>query len=226
MQALEKFFEALERFFDVFFGKQIELFDTLIVNFFKYRYDEPTKGIYAVFNTPEQLLKVANDLRNKGYTNLDAFSPFPIHGLEHALGYQRSRLPYLTFFAGLTGFLFALFLQYNTHENLIPTTITHSIDAYPNLNSYPLNYGGKPTFSWPAMIPICFELTVLFAGLFTVAGLFLLARMPKPSRINLEEDLTNDKLAIWIPSTSKNYNEDQIKEILSKFNPEVIKMVG
>ncbi len=226
MQVLERFFEILETFFDKFFGKQSEFFNQLFTKFFQYRYEEPVKGVYAIFRTPEELLKVAKELHQKGYTNLDAFSPFPIHGLEHSLGYQRSRLPYLAFFAGLTGFLFAFFLQYNTHENLITTTITHAIDAYPNLNSYPLNYGGKPTFSWPAMIPICFELTVLFAGLTTVVGLFVLSRMPKVSRVNLDDNLTNDKFAIWIPSTSAKYNEEEIKSLLSKYNPEIIKTVG
>lgn len=226
MELLEKIFSSIENFLDKFFGSQIEFFDKLLKKAFHYRYEEPTKGIYAVFNSPEKLLSSAKKLKEKGYTNLDAFSPFPIHGLEHALGYERSKLPYLTFFAGLTGFLFAFFLQYNTHENLISYTITHAIDAYPNLNSYPLNYAGKPTFSWPAMIPICFELTVLFSGLTTVAGLLLLSRMPKPSRIPLEDSITNDKFVIWIPSDSANYNEEQIKALLQEFHPEKIKTVG
>ncbi|MFN3604381.1 MAG: DUF3341 domain-containing protein [Leptonema sp. (in: bacteria)] len=226
MQLLDNILNSIEKFLDRFFGKQIEFFDNLLLKWFRYSYEEPAKGIYAVFDTPEKLLKSAQILKNNGYTNLDAFTPFPIHGLEYALGYERSRLPYLTFFAGLTGFLFAFFLQYNTHENLISTTITHAIDAYPNLNSYPLDYGGKPTFSWPAMIPICFELTVLFGGLGTVAGLFLLSRMPKSSRMPIEVRSTNDKFVIWIPSNSNHYNEEQIKSTLQQLNPEIIKTVG
>lgn len=226
MQVIEKIFESLEKFLDVFFGKQIEFFEKLLLKAFKYRYEEPVSGIVAIFSTPERILQAAKKAKEKGYTGFDCFTPFPVHGLEHAMGHDRSKLPYLTFFAGLTGLLVAIFIQYNTHENLITYTITHLIDAYPNLNSYPLNYGGKPTFSWPAMIPICFELTVLFGGLGTVAGLFMLSRMPKPSRIPVHEAITDDKFALWIPSNSINYNEEEIKTIFQELGAEEIKVVG
>jgi hypothetical protein len=226
MQMIEKVFESIEKFLDKFFGKQIEFIDNFLIKAFKYRYEEPTSGIYAIFSTPEKLLEAAKKSKEKGYTGFDCFSPFPIHGLEHAMGYERSKLPYLTFFAGLTGLLLAIFIQYNAHENLISYTITHAIDAYPNLNSYPLNYGGKPTFSWPAMIPICFELTVLFGGLGTVAGLFLLSRMPKPFRYPLTESITDDKFVIWIPANSQNYNVEEIKSLFQNLGAEEIKVVG
>lgn len=226
MQIIEKIFESLEKFLDQFFGKQIEFVDNFLLKSFKYRYNEPVSGIYGVFSTPERILKVAKLAKEKGYTDFDCFTPFPVHGLEHAMGYERSKLPYLTFFAGLTGLLLAVFLQTNAHENIIPYTITRAIDAYPNLNSYPINYGGKPTFSWPAMIPVSFELTVLFGGLGTVVGLFLLSRMPKASRVPIHEGVTDDKFVIFIPSTSKNYNVDNITKLFQEIGAEEIKTVG
>lgn len=226
MQMIEKIFESLEKFLDKFFGKQIEFLDNVLIKSFKYRYEEPTSGIVAIFSSPERILLAAKKAKEKGYTGFDCFTPFPIHGLEYAMGHERSRLPYLTFYAGLLGLLTAIFLQYNAHENLIPYTITHLIDAYPNLNSYPLNYGGKPTFSWPAMIPICFELTVLFGALGTVTGLFLLSRMPKTSRVPVHEAITDDKFAIWIPASSNNYNAEEIKTLFQELGAEEIKMVG
>ncbi len=226
MQFLEKVFEPLEKFLDNFFGKQKEAFENFILKVFKYRYEEPVSGIYGVFSTPERILKAAKVVKEQGYTDFDCFTPFPVHGLEHAMGYERSKLPYLTFFAGFTGFLLAFFLQTIVHENIIPYTITHAIDAYPNLNSYPINYGGKPTFSWPAMIPVCFELTVLFGGLGTAAGLLLLARMPKVSRVPLHEGITDDKFVIFISSTSKNYDVSTITKLLQELGAEEINTVG
>lgn len=226
MQVIEKIFESLEKFLDQFFGKQIEFIDNFLLKYFKYRYDEPVSGIYGVFSTPERILKAAKLAKENGYTDFDCFTPFPVHGLEHAMGHERSKLPYVTFFAGLTGLLLAIFLQTNAHENIIPYTITRAIDAYPNLNSYPLDYGGKPTFSWPAMIPVSFELTVLFGGLGTVLGLFLLSRMPKASRVPIHEAVTDDKFVIFISSSSKNYNVENITKLFQEIGAEEIKTVG
>ncbi|MCS7206029.1 MAG: DUF3341 domain-containing protein [Leptospiraceae bacterium] len=223
---IEKIFEKLEKFLDAFFGAQTRAFNNFINRFFVYRYEEANTGMYAVFHSPERLLKAAKAVRERGYDQFDCFSPFPIHGLEYAMGYQRSKLPYVTFFGGLTGFILAVFVQTISHENIIPYTFTRAIDAYPNLNSYPLNYGGKPTFSWPAMIPISFELTVLFAGLSTVITLMILSRMPKPSRIPLDERITDDKFVLWISGSSKNYNEDQIRALFQELGAEEIKKVG
>jgi len=100
------------------------------------------------------------------------------------------------------------------HEQVLPPLVQY-MDIFPNLRSYPLNIGGKPTYSWPAMVPICFELTVLFGGHTTVAGLLLLSKIPKPSRKVLHPDITNDKFALWIPSDSQDYSEEGVKEFLS-----------
>ncbi len=223
---LEKLFESFEKFFDKFFGSQIQALENFLITAFKYKYEEPDKGIFAIFSSPEKILEASKKAKEKGYTDFDCFTPFPVHGLEYAMGHSRSKLPYLTFFAGLTGFLAAVFIQTIVHENIIPVTITEAINAYPNLNSYPINYGGKPTFSWPAMIPIAFELTVLFGGLGTVAGLFLLSRLPKASRMPLDESLTNDKFGIFVYSSSKNYNEEEIKRLFQELGAEIIKTVG
>ncbi len=223
---LEKLFESFEKFFDKFFGSQIQALENFLIKTFKDKYEEPGKGIFAIFSSPEKILEASKKVKEKDYSDFDCFTPFPVHGLEYAMGHSRSKLPYLTFFAGLAGFLAAVFIQTIVHENIIPVTITEAINAYPNLNSYPINYGGKPTFSWPAMIPIAFELTVLFAGLGTVAGLFLLSRLPKASRIPLDESLTNDKFGIFIYSSSKNYNEEEIKRLFQELGAEIIKTVG
>lgn len=225
MEKLNGITEKLELFFDRFFEKQFVAFRNLLDKGFEYTYRETETGVFGLFGTPEQISDAAKKTNAKGYTNFDCLTPFPVHGLEFDMGFKRSKLPYVTFFAGLTGFLIAFLLQFIVHEQVIDYTITRAIDAYPNLNSYPLNIGGKPTYSWPAMIPICFELTVLFGGLATVAGLFMISGLPKPFRKVLHPSITDDKFCLWIPSDSANYDEEGVKAFLQELGAEEITSV-
>ncbi|MEQ8353553.1 MAG: DUF3341 domain-containing protein [Leptospiraceae bacterium] len=225
MEKLNAMTEKLEQFFDRFFEKQYVAFRNILDKAFEYTYRETEKGVFGLFNTPEQISDAAKKTKEKGFTNFDCLTPFPVHGLEFDMGFKRSRLPYVTFFAGLTGFTIAFLLQFIVHEQVINYTITRAIDAYPNLNSYPLNIGGKPTYSWPAMIPICFELTILFGGLATVAGLFMISRIPRPFRRILHPSITDDKFCLWIPEDSANYDEEGVKSFLQEMGAEEITSV-
>ena len=121
-------------------------------------------GLLAEFNGPVDLLEAAQKTHDAGYSRLDAYSPYPIEGMTHALGHRhRNRLPYLVLAGGLTGCVTGFLLQY-----------------YASAVDYPLNIGGRPLVSWPAMIPICFELTVLFAALTTVFAMLGLNGLPMP----------------------------------------------
>src|ERR1700728_3050362 len=115
-----------------------------------------TTGVMAVFKDERTLLKAAKSTREKfNFVHYDAFTPYPVHGIDEAMGIKRSWLPWVTFFAGITGTVSALALE----------IWTSAID-------WPINIGGKPFVSLPAFIPITFELTVLFGGLATVGALF------------------------------------------------------
>lgn len=120
-------------------------------------------GLLAEFETPEALLKAAERARQAGYQQMDAYTPFPVEGISEALGLSASRLPLLVFLGGLTGLATGYGLQY-----------------YTSVISYPINVGGRPPHSWPAFIPITFELTILFAALSAVLGMFALNRLPMP----------------------------------------------
>jgi Alternative complex III, ActD subunit len=120
-------------------------------------------GLLAEFESPDDLLAAAWRAHADGYRRMDAYSPFPIEGLSDAIGFHRNRLPLLVLIAGITGALVGFFSQY----------WVAAID-------YPINVGGRPFNSWPAFIPITFEVTILVAALTTVLGMLALNGLPMP----------------------------------------------
>lgn len=131
------------------------------------RNDEPREGrrplgVAARFAGPAELLAAAQRIREAGFRRWDCHSPFPVHGLERAMGLRPTILPWLVFGAGLTGAAAALLLQWWT-----------------NAVDYPFQISGKPLFSLPANIPVIFELTVLFAALTAFFGALLLNGLPR-----------------------------------------------
>ncbi|NIP18513.1 MAG: DUF3341 domain-containing protein, partial [Xanthomonadales bacterium] len=117
----------------------------------------------AEFHEPDSLLAGVERAREAGYRKMDAYSPFPIEGLAEALGFRRTRIPLVVFLGGLVGCLGGFFLQY-----------------WVSAVDYPLNVGGRPLFSWPAFIPVTFELTILVAAFAAVLGMLGLNGLPMP----------------------------------------------
>jgi hypothetical protein len=138
-------------------------------------------GVIGYFNDPETLIKATRQVRDARYQYFDVFSPYPIHGMDAAMGLKRSPIPFVTFIAGLTGGSLAFLFEY----------WTSAVD-------WPINVGGKPFNSWPAFIPITFELTVLFAGLATAGAMLLFNGLPNSRRKAFDVSLTNDRFALVI----------------------------
>jgi len=120
-------------------------------------------GVMGEFETPEQLLAAARKAREAGYKHIDAYTPFPIEGLSEAIGFRWTAVPLLTLIGGLGGGLTGFGMQY-----------------WMSAISYPLNIAGRPLNSWPAFIPVTFELTVLGASIFAVVGMLALNKLPQP----------------------------------------------
>ncbi len=138
-------------------------------------------GVLAFFDSPDGLVAATAKVREANYERFDVFTPYPIHGLDAAQGLKRSPIPFVTFIAGLTGCSLAFLFQY----------WTSAVD-------WPINVGGKPYNSWPAFVPIMFELTVLFAGLCTVGAMFAFNGLPNIRRKIFDPALTRDRYAIVI----------------------------
>lgn len=116
--------------------------------------------VVAVFGDDEVFVNAMKVARKKGMRVKDAYTPFPVHGLDHALGLKRSRLGIAAFVFGCVGFTIAVLIQ----------TLTMTVD-------WPMNIGGKPTLPIPSFIPVSFELTVLVTALGMVATFFIVNGM-------------------------------------------------
>jgi hypothetical protein len=149
-------------------------------------------GVIGFYDDPTSLISATAKVRDARYHRFDAFTPFPVHGLEAAQGLKRSPLPFVTFIAGLTGFSLAFLFQY----------WTSAVD-------WPLIIGGKPFNSWPAFVPIMFELTVLFAALSTVGAMFAFNGLPNLKRKAFDPSLTRDKFALLIEAPTPVDQEDE-----------------
>lgn len=129
--------------------------------------DTPTRppiyGLLAEFETPDQLIEAVHTTREGGYTRIDAFTPYPVHGLAQALDFHKTWIPQIVLAGGIIGLLAGLALQY-----------------WVAVLQYPMNIGGKPLASFPAFVVPAFETTILFAAFGAVFGMLALNGLPEP----------------------------------------------
>jgi hypothetical protein len=166
-------------------------------------------GLLAEFHTPEELVRAAAKMHEAGYTRSEAYSPFPVHGLSEALGFTRSKVPLMVLIGGLCGGLGGFFMQ-----------------VFACVWSYPLDIAGKPLYSWPAFIPITFEMTVLGAAGTAVLGMLALNGLPQPYHplFNVSNfDLASrDKFFVCIEARDKKFDLVETRKFLESLNPSAV----
>ena len=160
-------------------------------------------GVMGEFGTPEELLHAVEKVREAGYRRFDAFAPFPVEGLSEALGLKRNLVPAITLLGGLAGGIGGFFFQY-----------------WAMASTYPLNIGGRPLNSWPAFIPVTFELAILGASLAAVFGMLALNKLPQPNHpvfnVHRFTHASSDRFFVCIESKDRKFDLAECARLLEE----------
>src|SRR5260370_25928006 len=162
-------------------------------------------GVMGEFGTSEELLHAVEKVREAGYRRFDAFAPFPVEGLSEAVGLKRNLVPAITLLGGLAGGIGGFYFQY-----------------WAMAITYPLNIGGRPLNSWPAFIPVTFELTILGASLAAVFGMLALNRLPQPHHpvfnVHRFTHASSDRFFVCVEARYPNFHLDETSRLLQSLH--------
>ena len=164
-------------------------------------------GIVAEYDSVDTLLAACNRVREAGYQKIDAYTPFPVHGIDKALGIKPTVLPWIALVCGLAG-----------------TTTAIAMQVWMNAIDYPYIISGKPFVSLPAFMPVAFELTILFASFGTFFGMWALNRLPKLSDPIFTDPrfdrATDDKFFLYVDAKDDKYDADEVLMLLGETGTE------
>jgi hypothetical protein len=167
---------------------------------------EQLYGLLAEFDAPEPLVAAARRAHAAGYRAMDAYTPFPVEGLSAAIGFRRTWLQALVFLAGLGGCVGAFAMQYLS-------ATWH----------YPITVAGRPYNSWPAFVPLMFELTVLAASLTALVVMIGLNGLPRPHHplfgSELFERATRDRFFLCIEARDPRFDRHDTRRFLEELGP-------
>jgi hypothetical protein len=160
-------------------------------------------GIIAAFDTVPEVYHACEQVRDAGYSRWDALTPFPIHGLDYAMGLRRSKVPRFSLAGGITGFCTGM-----------------SFIWWANAFEYPLIVGGKPYFSPMFAFPVSYELTILFTAFATIFGMFFLNGLPMHYHPVMKAPqfvrASDDRFYIVIESTDPKFNAAETRALLQR----------
>jgi len=169
-------------------------------------------GLMAMYADAEDLILAAERTRDAGYRHIDAYTPFPVHGLADAVGVRKTRLPAIVFCGGLTGAIVGFAMQYIA-----------------NVWHYPINIGGRPMNSWPAFIIPTFECTILFSAFSAVFGMLALNGLPMPYHplfnVPAFELASRSHFFLCIEATDPKFDLDATRRLLESTSPNVVSVV-
>jgi hypothetical protein len=169
------------------------------------RHAPPLYGVIAEFENPSDLVAAARRVYSLGYRRINGYSPYPIEELSEAIGFTHTSLPLIVFIGGLIGGIGGFLMQY-----------------YIEVIDYPINVGGKPYNSWPAFIPITFEMTVLVAAFSAVLGMLVLNKLPQPYHpvFNVPNFAmaTRDRFFLAVEANDAKFDHAEVVELLKSLN--------
>lgn len=171
-----------------------------------------TFAVLAEYTDQDQLISASKVVRDKGFSRWDTFSPYPVHGIDPAMGIKRTRMPWIVFCAALTGLATAITMQW-----------------WMNAHDYKWLVSGKPYWSIAANVPIMFELTVLFSALTTFFSMLLLNGLPHFSspldRVKRFARATDDRFFVVIEAADPKYDEADVKKMLEGTGAAAVELV-
>lgn len=169
-------------------------------------------GLLAEFDSPAALYHACEEVRDAGYSSWDAHSPFPVHGLDQAMGLRRSRLPWIVLVAGLAFAAGGFALQ-----------------AWVHSSAYPLVISGKPYFTWQAYVPVTFELGVLGGALAAVLGMLAFNQLSRHNHPLFNsprfERVSDDRFFISIEAGDPKYDEAFTRRLLERAGALAVELV-
>jgi hypothetical protein len=170
-------------------------------------------GLMAEFDSPADIMSAAEKIRDEGYTQWDVHTPFPIHGMDDAMGLGNSKVGWFTFCGGVLGFSGGMFMIW-----------------FMNSFDYAIPVGGKPNFSPLGNFPVAYELTILLGAFGTLFGMFFLNKLPRHHNPLFNSirfaDVTHDKFFLVIEADDPKYEEDEIRSLLKKLGSKYIELVN
>lgn len=164
-------------------------------------------GLLAKFEQQEDLIEAAERTYSMGYRKFDAYSPYPVAELTRAMHLRSSPLPFFVLAGGLGGGIGGFLMM-----------------TYATVIDYPMNIGGRPLFSWPAYIPITFELVILLGALAGILGLFLFTGFPQPyhpvfNSEDFNEHGSQDAFYLSIEASDLNFDLERTRRFLEELGP-------
>lgn len=163
-------------------------------------------GIAGIWDDEHVLVDAARQVRASGFKKFEAITPFPVHGIDDAMGIPFSWIPWVTFIFGLLGFSFGVWF----------TWWTSAVD-------WPLIIGGKPMWSLPAFIPVIFECTILFGALSSVGALIYVCGLPQVEPPIIDPTLTSHRFALFIPEDDHGFNATAVEKMLKDLGAAEVK---
>ena len=170
-----------------------------------------TRGVLGHFYEPDDVLAAAAKVRDSEWTHFDVLTPFPIHGLEEAMGQRRSWIPWVAAVLAVVGLSAGFGLQ-----------------AWIMTIDWPMNFGGKPFFAWPSFVPVTFELMVLFAAIGTAVIAILAGKrdtVPQPPPLVIETGATVDRFVVWISATDPKFDAARAQDFVRSLGAHGVRFV-
>lgn len=189
-------------------------------------------GLLAEFGGPKELFHAAEKMRDAGFKNWDVYTPYPVHGMDAAMGLGRSRLPWFVFFGGLTGLIAGFLLPSLTQTELGAWgPIGWLLEWLPGGAPYPTIVQAKPTdiTTTPAFFPVMFELTILCSALTTLGGVLALMGLPRLHHPLFDSEnfakATDDGFLLCVEKKDPRFDEEETQSFLEEIGGTNVELV-